>query len=595
MAPAVTRLTRTRGVGPRQWTGAVMRWMVADDTGLAASPVAARFSPLLARALWSRQARTLDACAALLSDYRAPFRAWGGLPDMAVAVERLAAAARAGQPVAIFGDYDADGMAATAMAALTLTALGVPVCTRLPDRLHEGYGLNAAAVREMAAWLHAHQEGGRPLLMTVDCGVTNRAEIDLANELGLDVLVFDHHTVLPPLPRALALVDPKREEASTGAHALTAAGLMLHLARGLFEAGPALVDAADPEVLKRDLLALAAIGTLADVAPISGENRTIVARGLRALRQEPRPGLVALMEVSGVARAAVDAEAISWRLAPRLNAAGRMRHPELGLRLLLTGDPAEARRLAVTLDELNQRRQAELERILGEARRLPGAFDHPVPVLAGDGWSPGLVGLVAGRLAEELGRPVIVLGNEGALARGSARSREGFDITAALSGCAHLLTRFGGHGQAAGLTIERAQVPALQAALNDQAAHAWPGGLPEPNLALSGRATLADFEPAALRDLQRLAPFGHGNEEPRWLIERVRVIEARPVGARGQHLRFRIGDGQRTLSGIAFRQGERAEAMRAAGHVDVAGAARLDIWQGQQRVDMQAADFRPAH
>ena len=449
----------------------------------------------------------------------------------------------------------------------------------------------------MAAWLRARQPAGRPLLVVVDCGTSNRKEIDRAIELGLDVVVLDHHSVSDDLPAALALVNPKRPDRAYPYRDLTAAGLACSLARGLMALDLPLAPAADREALKRDVLALAALGTTADVAPLTDDNRRLVAWGLRALRARQRPGLAALLRIAGVEPARVTAETLVWRLAPRLNAAGRMSDPAIALRLLLTDDPAEAAALAAELDALNRQRQIELERILAEARALLATSALPrIPVLAGEGWSPGLVGLVAGRLAEEMGRPVIVLGHDGdeEVARGSARSQDGFNITEALASAERHLERYGGHSQAAGLTVRRDQIEALARALDELADAAWPAGPPEPVLRLDGVARLGEFRRDYVADLACLEPLGRGNEEPTWLVERARLVEARPVGASGQHLQLRVTDGVATHTAIAFRHGPRRDELRAAGRLDLALVARISTWQGRERVEFQVRGARPA-
>jgi single-stranded-DNA-specific exonuclease len=571
------------------------RWQVADSLGLAGSAVEAAYSPLLARALWARRLVTPEACADWLALHRAALPAWETMPDLPAAVERVADAIRAGQPVAVFGDYDVDGLAATAIVALTLQAHGMTVAWRLPNRVRDGYGLNLPAIETLADWLRARQPDGRPLLLVVDCGTGNQGEIDAAVARGLDVVVLDHHTVSGELPAALALVNPKRTDRAYPDRDLTAAGLACALARGLLARDLPLAPAVDREALKRDVLALAALGTTADVAPLTGDNRLLVAWGLRALRSRQRPGVAALLRVAGVEPARVTAETLVWRLAPRLNAAGRMRDPAPALRLLLTNDPAEAAALAAELDTLNRQRQIELERMLMEARAmLAMKAAARIPVLAGDGWSPGLVGLVAGRLAEETGRPVIVLGLEGELARGSARSQDGFNITEALASAGQHLERFGGHSQAAGLTVRRDQIDALARALDRAADAAWPAGPPDPALRLDGVARLGEFRRDYVADLACLEPLGRGNEEPVWLVEGARLMEARPVGASGQHLQLRVTDGVAAHTAIAFRLGDRRDELSAARWLDLACVARLSVWQGRERVELQVRDVRPA-
>ena len=588
IAEAATEYRVGEGLGVRR------RWVVAEGRGLAASPLAAAYSPLLARVLWARRLRTIGECDAWLAPRRRPFEAWEALPEMPRAVARVAAAVAARQPVAVYGDYDADGLTATAIVVLALQAAGLDVLWRLPHRLHEGYGLHPQAVRELAAGLRQRQPQGRALLIAVDCGTSDGDAIAVADGLGVDVVVLDHHTVAGAGPAALAFVNPKRAGGGLPERELTAAGLTLHLVRGLLATDGLVLPVALRDVLTLDVMGLAALGTLADVAPLTGENRVLVARGLAALRRCCRPGLATLMQAAGVERTRLEAASIVWRLAPRLNAAGRMADPALGLRLLLTEDAAEATTLAAQLDDLNAQRQAVCEHLLAEARPAARATARRIPVLAGPGWSPGLAGLVAGRLAEEIGRPVVVLGTDGTLARGSARSHDGFNIVQALDECRHLLVRYGGHSQAAGVTLACEQIPALEEALDAIAGRTWPQGPPEPVLALDGVARLDELEQPAVAALQGLAPFGRGNEEPRWLVERVHVIDARRVGREGRHLQFHVGDGRRVAAGIAFGQGERLEELRAAGRVDLACHLRLDEWQGRTQVKLFTEDFRPA-
>lgn len=570
------------------------RWQVADDTGFAASDVAATYSPLLARALWARRLTTVATCDAWLTVGQTPLPPWDRVADLPAAVARLAEAVRAGQPVAVFGDYDVDGLTATAIIVLTLQAFGIPVLAQVPVR-SMGYGLNATAVAEAATWLSARQTSGRSLLIAVDCGTSNHAEIAQATAAGVDVVVLDHHTVSGALPVAHTLVNPKRPDRAGAGQELTGAGLACYLTRGLLAAAPAPIDPAARERLKREVLALAALGTAADVAPLIDANRALVSWGLRALRQQRRPGLAALQRVAACDDQPPTAEMLVWRLAPRINAAGRMADPALALRLFLTNDAAEASALAGELERLNRARQTDQERMLDEARAIlvagPG---QRVPVVAGDGWSAGLAGLVAGRLAEETGRPVVVLAHDGPLARGSARSREGFNIADALTHCDHLLQRHGGHSQAAGLTIERDRIGALAAELDQLALRAWPDGPPEAVLEITGTVRLADLARDSVADLSRLEPFGRANEEPIWLLSDLRLLDARPVGRDGAHLQLHLTDGVQAHTVIAFRHGSRRAELLAAARLDVACVARVSVWQGRERVELQARGVRPA-
>jgi single-stranded-DNA-specific exonuclease len=489
------------------------------------------------------------------------------LGDMALACERIRATVAEGRRICIHGDYDVDGIAATALAVLLLRQLGADVDWHLPSRFDEGYGVRSETLARLA-------DEGCGLVLTVDCGITAVEEVAEARARGLEVVVTDHHRpgdALPECPivatRPSAYPFPE----------LCGTGVVYKLGQALF--------GVDSEVPKRHL-DLVALATIADVVPLLDENRSLAIAGLRALARTQKPGLQALMRSAAVDPAAVDAGAVGFRLGPRINAAGRLGHPRAALELLLTDDADEARRLAASLEELNRERQAVEGRILREA--VAQAEDWPEArrrahayVLAGADWHEGVIGIVASRLVERYHRPVVLLaGVEGGW-KGSGRSIAAFDLHGALAACSPLLERWGGHRAAAGLSIRVENVEAFADAF---AAHAA-GLLDEDELqpvteidAVVPRGTALTLELCA--ELGRLAPFGLGNPGVTLLAPGCELVELATVGE-GRHLRFRVRrDGVDAGSAIAFGQGTRLESYRREGSYDLAFRLEENRWNG---------------
>ncbi|MBX5475108.1 MAG: single-stranded-DNA-specific exonuclease RecJ, partial [Thermoleophilia bacterium] len=490
------------------------------------------------------------------------------LGDMALACERIRVAVADGRRICVHGDYDVDGIAATALAVLLLRELGADVDWHLPSRFDEGYGVRGETLARLA-------DEGCGLVLTVDCGITAVAEVAEARERGLEVIVTDHHRpgdTLPDCPlvatRPSAYPFPE----------LCGTGVVYKLGQALF--------GIDSEVPRRHL-DLVALATIADVVPLLDENRSLATAGLRALARTRKPGLQALMRAAGVDPAAVDAGAVGFRLGPRINAAGRLGHPRAALELLLTDDPDEARRLAGSLEELNRERQAVEGRILREAiahveewpeakRRRRGY------VLAGEDWHEGVIGIVASRLVERYHRPVVlVAGGEGEW-KGSGRSIPSFDLHGALAACAPLLERWGGHRAAAGLSIRPENVEAFAEAFAARAA----GLLTEDDLqpvteidAVVPRGVNLTLGLCA--ELQQLAPFGLGNPAVTLLAPGCELAQLTTVGE-GKHLRFRLRrDGVDVGSAIAFGQGSRLDSYRRGeGRYDVAFRLEENRWNG---------------
>jgi single-stranded-DNA-specific exonuclease len=491
------------------------------------------------------------------------------LGDMAAACDRIRAAIAAGKRICVHGDYDVDGISATALAVLLLRELGADVDWHLPSRFDEGYGLSRGTIGRLA-------DEGCGLVLTVDCGITAAAEVAEAAARGLDVIITDHHRPGETLPDCPIVATRPSDYPFPE---LCGTGVVYKLGQALF--------GVDSEIPKRHL-DLVALATIADVVPLVDENRSLAIAGLRALARTSKPGLRALMRAAGVDPAALDAGAVGFRLAPRLNAAGRLGHPRAALELLLTEDENEARRLADSLEELNKERQAVEARILREAiaqvenwpseQRARRAY-----AVAGADWHEGVIGIVASRLVERYNRPVVLIAGSGDERdwKGSGRSIPAFDLHGALGACSELLGRWGGHRAAAGLSIHPDNVEAFAETFARHAAAV----LDESDLAPVTRidAIVGRDEPLSLDlcgELARLAPFGLGNPAPILLAPGVGVAELGTVGD-GKHLRFRIRrSGRDGGSAIAFGQGSRLDSFRPDDRYDVAFRLEENRWNG---------------
>lgn len=521
----------------------------------------APYPALVRHLLWHRGVRTASEAARFLEGPQAageydPLL----LPGMERALSRLRQAVRGGETVAVFGDFDVDGVTASAVLTQGLRSLGVKVVPYIPDRFQEGYGLNLGALDTL-------RQAGARLVVTADCGTSSHREVDHACGLGMEVVILDHHTVPPQLPAAVATVNPKREDSRYPESELAAVGLAYKLMAALHES---LGRAWEPD----RYLDLVALGTVADLAPLQNENRLLVQRGLRALARGQRPGVRALMEASGIDPEAVDAEAIGYALGPRLNAAGRLAHARLAFELLLEEDEGEAMRRALELTALNQERQRQTGAALELARELLSREDREAPLIfiGHREISAGIVGLVAGRLAEELYRPTVVYEAGEERSRGSCRSIPEFDITAALRRFAGLMERFGGHRAAAGFTARNETLAALKEALLQAAEEGLRGVELTPAIDIDAALPLSRLGGQALRWLARMAPFGQGNPEPTFLSRGVQVVEVRNIGADGRHLRLKLRDGPVTWPAVAFGLGPESPAA-----LDVRPGDRIDV------------------
>jgi single-stranded-DNA-specific exonuclease len=552
-------------------------------------------SDLLGRLLALRGVGVEAAADFLAPTLRALLPDPASLIDMDRAAARLAAAVRAGETVAVFGDYDVDGACSGAIIAGLLRELGCPVLPYVPDRLAEGYGPNLPALRGLVA-------RGATLVVCVDCGTAaGEALAGIHNQA--DVVVLDHHKAEGPPPDVVATVNPNRLDCESGLRHLCAGAIAFLAAiatlrvlrrEGFFAARP------EPDLIS--MLDMVALSTVCDVMPLVGVNRALVTQGLKVMARRARPGIAALLDVAMV-QVRPSAMTLGYALGPRINAAGRISESDLGLRLLLCGDEVEARQIAATLDGVNrQRQQVEagmLDTAMQQAEGQIGA-GHAVVVVAGDGWHPGVVGIVAGRIKERFNRPACVAGIAEGLAKGSGRSVPGLDLGAAVIAArqAGILATGGGHAMAAGFSLPAASVAAFHAFLEQRLAAA--ASLPTAiDLAVEASLSVPACTTELARDLARLAPFGNGNDEPMLVLPRARVVRADRVGKEGGTIRaFIEGEGGGRLKAMLFRakEGPLAEALlgRDGAALHLAGHLRAEEWNGTVSAGFVIADLAMA-
>jgi single-stranded-DNA-specific exonuclease len=576
------------------------RWHVRphDAAAVAALERAAGVPSLVAALLVSRGVTDPAAVKAFLSGTLTDLRDPETLPGVPAAADRILAAVRAGRQVVIYGDYDADGMTATAILVGCLEALDATPRWYVPNRFEEGYGLNAEALEKLAA-------EGASLVVTVDCGIASVAEAARAKELGLELIITDHHAFGDTLPQADALVHPRLPGSEYPFGDLCGAGVAFKLAWAIATraAGAKQVTPRLREMLLRSV-GLATLGTVADVVPLLDENRIIVRRGLECLRQRGGPGLDKLLELASLdEKRALDSEDVAFRLAPRLNAAGRFGEAAKGIELLTTTDVTRAENLATYVHELNVRRGTEERSILlAAAKQALEQFDPEADaalVLADRGWNAGIVGIVAGRLAERFHRPVVVIAqgaHEGLVASGSVRSVPGFDVHAALMPCRELLVSCGGHAAAAGLRVDEHRIDAFREAFVAEVAARMPASLRRAQLSLDGETTLAGLSLHAVEQIEQLAPFGQGNRRPMLCASEVVLAESpRTIGGGGRHLSMRLVQHGAEIRGVAFGGADWLPHLPAPGEpFHVAFKPKINEFRGRRTAEMEVIDWRPA-
>ena len=560
------------------------KWRIAEPHPEAAARLTAAGYPCLVSAvLASRGIATAEEAAAFLEHEQrltySPFL----MADMDKAVERVQRALADHERIAVFGDYDVDGITATCILVDYLQSRGADVLHYIPRRIEDGYGLSVDAIEGL------YRKGTR-LLITVDCGITGVEEVDFANSLGMDVVVTDHHECKETLPRAVAVVDPHRPDCGYPFKHLAGCGVALKLALAL--GGPD-----REEALFSRYCTLAAIGTVADVMQMSGENRTIVSRGLAAIEHSDFIGLHALLKEAGLAGREITSVQIGFVLAPRINAAGRMGAADKAADLLLCTDPEEADRMARDLCALNRERQNVEQTIYSQAEemiaRLPDR-DRSALVLESSRWHQGVVGIVASRLSEKYSRPSFMIHLNGDTGKGSCRSWGGFNLFAALESCKDLLLGFGGHELAAGFTIEEANIPAFRERMNDYARSFQGGAAPVSVLDVD----VAITHPSAvtleeLEALSALEPYGSGNARPVFCLLGATLLRTQNVG-QNRHLKLRLGKGSAQFDGIFFSTVAEDCGCRPGDRVDAAFYLQVNEFRGSRTVQLQMVDLRPS-
>lgn len=588
--PAIDRAALS--LSRQQQTTARYRWIIPAGVML---PPGVGAEALLGALLTQRGHTTEAARAAFLNPTPQTLADPFLMADLDKAVARLQLAHQRGELVAVWGDFDVDGLTSTALLTKALRGMGLRVQPFIPHRIHSGYGLKTEGLNRLI-------KDGATVIIAVDCGISDREPIADAMAQGVDLLVLDHHTVPAQMPDAVAVVDPRRADCAYPFKDLAAVGVAYTLVRALTQVGLSLSGPwQEDEADLLDLLGLVALGTVADVAPLHGENRALVAWGLDVLRYAGPPGIQALCTVASVTQQRLSSWDIGHALGPRLNAAGRIADPTLALNLLLADTYDEALPLAVELDALNRKRRQELTRILDEATaqvEAAGPPDASTPLLqvAGTGWTAGVVGLVAGRLSERYARPVIVLERGEQQSKGSARSTAAFNVIEALTDCRDLLEHFGGHSRAAGLTVANEHLDELQARLLARArATITPDDL-YPTLTVDLDLPLESLSYATVDAFAQMEPFGQGNPEPMLLVRGVTPKWPKTSGD-GKHLFFNAyaqwGRPTRApIRCVAFGHGDRRPELAHGNQpIDIVGTLRREFWQGEERLSFHVQDF----
>ncbi|GMW05195.1 MAG: single-stranded-DNA-specific exonuclease RecJ [Dehalococcoides mccartyi] len=501
-------------------------------------------------------------------------------PDMEKAVSRIYIALLTGEKIVVYGDFDADGLTATAVLTTGIARLGGNVIPYIPHRVTEGYGLKISA-------LEKHRTEGVSLIISTDCGITAIPEIKRANKIGLDVIVTDHHTPLDELPPAYAIINPKVPGETYPFKELAGVGVAYKLIQALYRN-------LGREDETRDLLDLVAIGTIADIVPILNENRYLVKEGIKLLNAEPRPGIIEMAQLSRLHLGEIEPESISWIMAPRLNAAGRLEHALAGYKLLTATTISDSQELALWLENKNTERQQLTVHFVEKARaRLDTQFLPALLIFIDAECPQGISGLVAGRLSDEYYRPSIVIKTNADSATGSCRSIPDFNIIQALSRFAHLFSHFGGHAQAAGFTLPIENLDAFVQGISAYAEETLSGVELKPFIDIDIDTDLSELCPATLRELERLAPFGEANPKPVFLSRGLNITDYRSMGSNNEHLKLRIKHKGRFWDGVAFRQAKELNGFLQS-PVDIVYNLELDKWCGTDTLRLKIIDMSPA-
>jgi len=499
------------------------------------------------------------------------------IPDMHLAVNRVYKALLSGEKIAIYGDFDVDGITATALLVQGLGELGGDVVPYIPHRMQEGYGLRIPALEKL-------RNQGVTLVITVDTGITAFAEIEKARKMGMEILVTDHHVPLNELPPASIIVDPKRTDSTCPFKEFAGVGVAFKLLEGL-------LSGSRRDDLLNNSLELVTLGTITDMSPLVSENRHWVKSGLHLLNRTRRVGLVELMNVANIEKSRLTAETISYQIGPRLNSAGRLDDAGTSYQLLVTQDRAQARILATNLEEKNRERQRLVAETYDKARRqiLEDGADRVILMASDADYPPGVIGLVAGRLADEFYRPVILFKIGEDVCRGSARSIPEFDLMEALKSCHHLLTRYGGHARAAGFNIHTRDMQQLQKRLRSLAEEQLTGLDLRPHIDIDAEVSLSAFAGGTFEEMRQLEPFGMGNPIPVFLSRKAEVVEQKLVGSQNDHIKLKLRQDGIVWDTMGFRMGNYLGEL--ARHIDIVYSVEVDNFNGKGQLRLNLLDF----
>lgn len=564
------------------------KWVVAPPVPESTRDMMSGIPPALLQVLYNRGVSRPAQIQAFLDGFYLESTDPFLLADMDKAVARIQQAIEQDEMVVVYGDFDADGVTATVLLTEALRGLGMhrqQAQPYIPDRVDEGYGLNEEA-------LTALKEKGADLVITVDCGIRSVKEVEHANEIGLDMIVTDHHSLGSRLPPATAVINPKRPESAYPEEMLAGVGIAFKLAQALRQTMPQRARYDDS-----DLLDLVAIGTVADLAPLLGENRKLVREGLAVLNAARRPGINALRQIASL-NGLVTAETIGFGIGPRINAAGRLAHAYTAAKLLAVTNEPQAFALARELNGLNRQRQQLTAELSALAEGMIETTDDPILIAADSGFLPGIVGLVASRLSDNYYRPAIVIEKGNDESRGSCRSIPEFHITEALDEVESLLERYGGHAQAAGFTVKNKNLPAFIERIREVARRRLAGKELAPSLSIDMEMDLDAIDWALFESLAHLEPTGYANPAPVFMSRNVEVLGHRVVGQNGSHLQLTLANAERhgsyynQLPAIAFRQA--AWAQRLPQMIDVVYTINVNEWRGQRNLQLMVQELRPS-
>ena len=552
-------------------------WNVNEPDVGAVNALTEAYAPLAAMVLASRGIKNTQQAHAYL-DCNAPLLDPFLMTDMDLAVQRLRQALQQGERIAVFGDYDVDGITATCLLTDFLRHQGGDCLSYIPGRLEEGYGLNPIAIHQL------HSEGVK-LIITVDCGITAIAEAELCHDLGIDLVVTDHHECKEVLPRAVAVVDPHRPDGGYPHKNLSGVGVAFKLAAAL---------CGDQQAVLKEYADMVCLGTVADVMPLQGENRVFVARGLELLKDTRRPGIAALMEESGCDPKSLSASSIGFMLAPRINAAGRMGQIDLAVELFLTQDRKCASEVARALCDLNRQRQTVESEIYDQAvAMLPTGQAPEAIVLADESWHQGVVGIVASRIAEEYACPAFLICLDGEHGKASSRSHGGFNLFASLSSLSSLLESYGGHELAAGFTISRANIPEFRKQICALAAGYYCDDTPRTSLDIDCAISAELMTIPNIESLSVLEPCGNSCPKPVLMMHGLTIDRITMVGG-GRHMRLRLRSGRHSLNAIYFSASPETVPISLGDVVDVAFTPQINEFRGERNVQMNVLDIRPS-